>query len=180
MADLGTRIRANLIRSPRRIVVTDDQRAWKGLTLWLLLQNLRKMIRQRSDAERIGVMLPTSGLFPAAVVAAWSEKRTVVPLNYLLSRDDLEYVARDAGLDAIVTVQPMIDLVGGLPDGIDALRVEDVKLGAPPLRRSASSGPDDLAAVLYTSGTSGRRLSEVFLRRQCASVATTVAGVERR
>ena len=156
MADLGTRIRATLLRSPGRTVVTDDQRSWKGLTLWLLSQNLRKMIRRQSDAERIGVMLPTSGLFPAALVAAWAEKRTVVPLNYLLSRDDLEYVARDAGLDAIVTVQPMIDLVGGLPDGIEAIRVEDVKLGVPPLRRSSRSTPDDLAAVLYTSGTSGR------------------------
>ena len=43
MADLGTIIRSKLLRSPRRIVVTDDQRSWKGLTLWLLLQNLRKM-----------------------------------------------------------------------------------------------------------------------------------------
>ncbi|MBB47019.1 MAG: hypothetical protein CMJ33_00320, partial [Phycisphaerae bacterium] len=156
MTDLGTTIRANLLRSPRRVVVTDDQRSWNGLTLWLLAQNLRKMIRDRSSGERIGVMLPTSGLFPAAVVAAWSEGRTVVPLNYLLSRDDLEYVARDAGLDAIVTVQPMIDLVGGLPDDIEAIRVEDVKIGLPPLRRSASPSPDRLAAILYTSGTSGR------------------------
>ena len=156
MADLGTRIRSNLLRSPRRVVVTDDQRAWTGLTLWLLAQNLRKAIRARSRSERIGVMLPTSGLFPAAVVAAWSEHRTVVPLNYLLSRDDLEYVARDAGLDAIVTVQPMLDLVGGMPEGIDAIRVEDIKMGAPPMRRSARPGAETLAAVLYTSGTSGR------------------------
>ena len=39
MTDLGTTIRANLLRSPRRVVVTDDQRSWNGLTLWLLALN---------------------------------------------------------------------------------------------------------------------------------------------
>ena len=81
----------------------------------------------------------------------------MVPLNYLLSRDDLEYVAKDAGLDTIITVDPMLELVGGVPEGTRALRLEDVKLGGlPPLTRGRKMNDDDLAVVLYTSGTSGR------------------------
>ena len=38
-------------------------------------------------------MLPTSGLFPAALLGAWRLGRTVVPLNYLLSPEDLAQAA---------------------------------------------------------------------------------------
>ena len=117
MIDLGTRIRRNLLRSPFRVVAVDDQRSWRGGMMLLLIQHIARRIKQTTDAERIGVMLPTSGLFPAALVAGWSAGRTVVPLNYLLSRDDLDYVAKDAGLDTIITVKPMLDFVGGVPDG---------------------------------------------------------------
>ncbi|MCH2145489.1 MAG: AMP-binding protein [Phycisphaerales bacterium] len=157
MLDLGTRIRRNLIRHPFRTVAIDDQRSWRGGVMLLLIQHIARKIRQTTDAERIGVMLPTSGLFPAAVVAGWSAGRTVVPINYLMSRDDLDHVARDAGLDTIITVDPMLQFVGGLPEGTKALRLEDVKLGGmPPLTRGHRWNADDLAVVLYTSGTSGR------------------------
>ena len=157
MIDLGTRIRRNLLRSPFKVVAVDDQRSWRGGVMLLLIQHLTRLIKQTTDAERIGVMLPTSGLFPAAVVAAWSAGRTVVPLNYLLSRDDLDYVARDAGLDTIISVGPMLDFVGGAPADTKVIRLEDLKLGGiPPMRPGHRWKEDDLAVVLYTSGTSGR------------------------
>ena len=112
MTDLGTRIRRKLLFSPFRTVAIDDQRSWRGIVMWMLVQHIARAIRERTDAPRVGVMLPTSGLFPAALLAAWSAGRTAVPLNYLLSPDDLDYVARDAGLDTIITVGPMIDFVG--------------------------------------------------------------------
>ncbi|MEE2681274.1 MAG: AMP-binding protein [Planctomycetota bacterium] len=156
MKDLGTRIRFNLLRSPLRSVVIDDQRTWRGITMWVLAQHIGKAIRARTDARRIGVMLPTSGLFPASLIAVWGEGRTVVPLNYLLSRDDLAYVAKDAGLDTVITVGQMIDFVGGLPEGLDAIKLEELKLGLPPLRRAQRPAKEDAAVILYTSGTSGR------------------------
>ncbi|MEC9157474.1 MAG: AMP-binding protein [Planctomycetota bacterium] len=156
MKDLGTRIRFNLLRAPLRRVVRDDQRTWRGITMWVLAQHIGRAIRRTTSAERVGIMLPTSGLFPASLIAVWGEGRTAVPLNYLLSRDDLEYVARDAGLDTIITVQPMIDFVGGLPAGLEVLRLEDLSIGFPPLARARRRRPEDTAVILYTSGTSGR------------------------
>ena len=49
-----------------------------------------------------GIMLPTSGLFPVAMMAAWMLGRTIVPLNYLLKADELAYVIGDAELDVVV------------------------------------------------------------------------------
>lgn len=102
-------------------------------------------------------MLPTSGLFPPAVMAVWMLGRTIVPLNYLLSKSDLEYVCADAGLDTCITVGAMQDLVGGLPKGVQAIRLDQMKFGGiPPVRMSKRMRSDDLAVLLYTSGTSGR------------------------
>lgn len=150
-------IQRRLLLRPWRTVVIDDQKSWRAIELQSLAWFLAREIEAKSNSQRLGVMLPTSGLFPAAVMAGWMLGRTVVPLNYLLSKSDLAYVCNDANLDACVTVGPMIDLVGGLPQGVTAIQIDKLKLsGIPPLRRATRRQPDDLAVLLYTSGTSGK------------------------
>lgn len=155
--ELLSAIRRNLLLRPLRPVVIDDFRSWRGVDLMVVSWHLARAIERTSRAERIGVMLPTSGLFPATAIAAWTIGRTLVPINYLLSRSDLEYVARDAGLDAIVTVGPMLDLIGGPIPGLAEIRPDQMRFkGIPPIRLTNPLKRDDLAVVLYTSGTSGR------------------------
>ncbi len=91
------------------------------------------------------------------MMACWSLGRTLVPINYLLSRADLEHVVRDSEIDACVTVGPMLDFMGGLPDGVRAIRIDQMHFkGMPPVSFTNPLKPDDLAVVLYTSGTSGK------------------------
>ncbi|MEY3025908.1 MAG: Long-chain-fatty-acid--CoA ligase [Planctomycetota bacterium] len=150
-------IRRHLLLRPFRPVVVDDFRTWRGVDLMVASWHIARAIERQSDASRIGVMLPTSGLFPAAAIAAWSLGRTLVPLNYLLSRSDLEYVARDSELDALVTVGPMLDMIGGSIPGLADIRLDRMKFtGLPPVRMTNPLRRDDVAVVLYTSGTSGR------------------------
>ncbi len=155
--ELLSSIRRHLLMRPLRAVVVDDFRTWKGIDLMVASWHLARAIEPVSAAPRIGVMLPTSGMFPAAAIACWTLGRTVVPLNYLLSRSDLEYVARDAGLDCLVTVGPMLDLIGGSLPGLKEVRLDRMSFkGLPPIRMTNPLRRDDLAVVLYTSGTSGR------------------------
>jgi long-chain acyl-CoA synthetase len=155
--ELLSAIRRQLLLRPLRTVVTDDFRRWRGIDLMVVAWHLAREIERQSSAKRIGVMLPTSGLFPATAIAAWTLGRTLVPLNYLLSRSDLEYVARDAELDAVVTVGPMLDLVGGSIAGLAEIRPDRMKFkGLPPVRLTNPLQREDVAVVLYTSGTSGR------------------------
>ena len=155
--ELLSAIRRQLLLRPLRTVVTDDFRQWRGIDLMVVAWHLAREIERQSSARRIGVMLPTSGLFPATAIAAWTLGRTLVPLNYLLSRSDLEYVARDAELDAVVTVGPMLDLVGGSIPGLAEIRPDRMKFkGIPPVRLTNPLKREDVAVVLYTSGTSGR------------------------
>jgi long-chain acyl-CoA synthetase len=154
---LAKTILRRLVTSPFRTAVVDDQRTWNGLTLAIAAWHIGAEIKRRTKSARVGLMLPTSGMFPAAAVGAWMKGYGVVPVNYLLKRDDLEYVLKDAEVDAVVTVGPMLDLVGGLPEGINAIRLDQMSFkGLPPVSRSVSLPDDFLAVILYTSGTSAR------------------------
>lgn len=151
------RIVRRLLLPPLRVAVIDDQRAWRGVEIYGAALHLARAIEETTDRPHIGLMLPTSGLTPVAIVATWMLGRTVVPINYLLRSEDRRHVIADAELDAVVTVTPMIEHFGDLPSGVRQIRLDRVSFhGMPPLRRSAPRAEDHLAALLYTSGTSGR------------------------
>jgi len=151
------RIERQLAFHPFKTIVHDDQRAWSGLTMLMAAWHLAGEIERRSDRGAVGIMLPTSGLFPVAVLAGWMTGRVVVPLNYLLSPDDMRHVTADSGIDLLITVQAMLDFVGGLPAGVRTLKFEDVRFkGVPRPRLGPHRADDELACLLYTSGTSAK------------------------
>ncbi len=155
--DLHDRIIHRLRLNPLRKIVIDDFKEWRSLTLRYVASHIAKAIKDTTDRPRVGVMLPTSGLFPAAILAGWRQGRTMIPLNYLLSKEDLAFVIDDAELDTVITVGPMLDFTGPLPEGIKHIRLDRMKFsGLPPRTPRTPMQPDDTAVILYTSGTSGR------------------------
>jgi long-chain acyl-CoA synthetase len=106
-------IQWSLARRALSPVAVDDFRTWTGATTMVASWHLAREVARRSRARNVGILLPTSGMFAPALLGTWMAGRTAVPLNYLLSRGDLEYIAKDAGLDAVIAVGPMIDLIGG-------------------------------------------------------------------
>ncbi|MFO0963142.1 MAG: AMP-binding protein [Phycisphaerales bacterium] len=150
-------IQWSLLRRANAPIAVDDFRTWKGGTMLVAALHMARALEQRSRAENVGLLLPTSGLFPAALLASWLAGRTAVPLNYLLSRSDLEYIAGDAGLDAVLTVGPMLEHIGGSLPGVADIRVDELSYGGvPPLRIGRAPAADRTIVILYTSGTSGR------------------------
>jgi long-chain acyl-CoA synthetase len=145
------------LRSPLSTAVVDDFRSWRRVDILVAAMHMAGAIERRCASDTVGIMLPTSGLFPVAALATWMLGKTPVPLNYLLKRDELKFVIDDCGCDTIVTAQKMLDFVGFEPDVANVLRFEDVRFtGVPDLRLPARFDRDDLAVLLYTSGTSGK------------------------
>lgn len=148
---------ARFLFHPTKIVVIDEQKRWKGIEILLASMRLAEVIEQRSGNSRIGIMLPTSGLFPVAAYASWMLGRTVVPLNYLLKPDDLQHICDDSGIDMVITVSPMLDFLKERPHGVKFILMDKIDFRTfPAVRWPAFNYRDDLAVLLYTSGTSGR------------------------
>lgn len=149
----------NLIARPRRVALIDDDRAWRSVELLVGALYLASEIEARCKTKTVGVMLPTSGAFPLAALAGWILGKTVVPLNYLLKKPELQFVVDDCQTDTIVTAGPMLDYLGFRPHVANTLELDVLRhgfKGMPDLRWPAAASDDDLAVLLYTSGTSGR------------------------
>jgi long-chain acyl-CoA synthetase len=143
--------------NPLRPAVVDDQRTWSRATILAAALMLADEIERRCRTRTVGVMLPTTGLFPVAALAGWITGRVVVPLNYLLKREELQYVIDDCGTDTVITVKPMLEFMGYTPKVGGLLAMEEVDFKrVPEPRWPAMAADDDLGVLLYTSGTSGR------------------------
>lgn len=154
---LQWRILKSCVFRARHTFFIDDRRSWNGITLLVAAYHIAKAIRESSSSKTVGIMLPTSGATPAAILAAWMLGRTVVPLNYLLKPEELQYVIDDCETDILITAKPMLDFLGYQPKCKTVICLEDLSFkGMPELFWPASSKPDDLAVLLYTSGTSGK------------------------
>lgn len=94
----------------------------------------------------------------------------LVPLNYLLRADELEFILKDSGARWIVYEDEFADVVHELKrrdDGLRCVGVDDpgvpglgyeavIHQAASDAEPEADVGPDDLVLLQYTSGTTGR------------------------
>lgn len=164
-----------------KVAVADARLQLTYKRLAALAAVMRDVVIAETPAPRIGILLPASAIFPAALFGTWWAGRVPVPLNFLLAPNELAAIASDAGLDLILSVGPLAKMVGPLP-------VRTLLLDELPLKRKMLLGmlrrapdppamqPSDTAVLLYTSGTSGLpkgvELSVGNLRTNCeASIA---------
>ena len=152
------------LRHPTRTAVTDDQRSYSYAKLVAAACFVAKEVERATDKPRVGIMLPTSGAFPVALMGVWLAKKVPVPLNYLLSQEELAHVVADAGIDVILTAGKMVEHLQStgidataLPNAPRLVKLEELSFkGLPPLRLPPKHRDDELAVLLYTSGTSGK------------------------
>jgi len=148
------------LKHPKRVAVIDDRRTYSYGKLLAGAMFVAREIRRATQARHVGVMLPTSGAFPITLLGSWFARRVPVPLNYLLAKDELQYVIGDSDIDTIITSTQMLEFIGGpevIPEGIKVIELEKVSFkGLPPLCWPPNPSDDELAVLLYTSGTSGK------------------------
>lgn len=145
-------------QSPRKLAVDDGMRSLDYGRLAVFARVLRDIVRHETACPRIGIMLPASSAFPAALFGVLWASRIAVPLNFLLGANEIARIVADAELDLVLATHHFRQLCAKLPARV--LYLEDLPLkrrawlatlrrfpGVPPCE------PHDTAVILYTSGT---------------------------
>lgn len=145
---------------PNLLAVRDRTMTLTYRRLTILASVIRDLVRRNSQAEHIGIMLPSGGAFASSLFGTLWASRVPVPLNFLLAPAELSNVVRDAGLDLILSTHHFDKLASELPARTICLEDQPLKRRAfwATLRRLPALpaiDPDSVAVLLYTSGTSG-------------------------
>ena len=144
--------------------------------------------------ERVGLLLMNSPEFMEAYFALGKIGAVVVPLNWRLVADELEFILKDAGVTRLIYDDEFVDTVADLHSRGDKtdikqwLQVEsegDVAHfaeGYGAFRRAASdvepaieAGEDDMLYIMYTSGTTGLPKGVVHTHGTSIWAALTIA-----
>jgi long-chain acyl-CoA synthetase len=147
--------------------------------------------------ERVVVSMANRPEVSMVYQAVWRAGAIVTPATFLLTPEDLRHVIADSRASAVITTSEFVDKVGRAVAGLDDVRhvisTDGAGDGVIPLSDLEQAEPaaivpradDDLAALLYTGGTTGRAkgvmLSHANLNFAGKAVqgASHVPGVDR-
>lgn len=110
--------------------------------------------------DHVGLWMKNCPEFVIAYFAILSCGGVVVPINNFLKPAEIDYIAENAELKAIVSERSLIEQAGESikreSTSINLLDIGDLLAGERRGFVPVERGHDDLAAIIYTSGTTGR------------------------
>lgn len=182
MADtdtIWTRFEASVGRFPENLAVTDERFRLTYGELRGLALAFGEWLREKGVAGNVGLFLPNGAGFFVAFLGVGVVPATCVPLNLLLTATELEHLIAHAQVETVVTAKPLADrLPRTLPRVVCLEDVVPALLG----RAGGASAPamlpqpGDIAAIIYTSGTSADPKGVMLSHR---NLTANVTGCER-
>jgi long-chain acyl-CoA synthetase len=111
----------------------------------------------------------------AAALAALQMRAVLVPLDAQFTGDTLAHVLRDSGARCVLTDAAHTD---ALPQGVSVLRLDEdiAPVTEPP--EAPPAHPDTVAAILYTSGTTGFPKGVPLTHRNLSFQAETLRAID--
>jgi long-chain acyl-CoA synthetase len=148
---------AHAAQRPEGIAVIDDFGRYSYSRLATAAAGLGMYISFQTQKPHVGILLPACVGFVASFYGTLLARKAVVPINFLLSDREIAHVIADSGIDTVITAPP---LSARLKDsGLNIIDLSELmKMQPPPLTQTPplpTPAPDDLAVLMYTSGTSG-------------------------
>jgi long-chain acyl-CoA synthetase len=168
----------SLVFEGREITNVDQQRAANGLA-----NALRR--RGIGPGDRVAVMLLNCPEVLQSYAAILKVGGVIVPVIFLLSPEEVRHILADSGTRILVTVPELaakaegwagqVVLVGGAAPG--AIAWDELLAPEPDTFETVERADDDLAALLYTSGTTGRPKGVALSHANLASNARSAASL---
>jgi long-chain acyl-CoA synthetase len=111
--------------------------------------------------DRVVVFMANSPEVGIVYHAIWRAGAVATPVIFLISRPELSHILADSDAVAVITSPELVDVATGALEGRPVPVVVVGEDGLGELERHEESSivdrsPDDLAALLYTGGTTGR------------------------
>ncbi len=171
--NLATPLRESAQHHAKRTALVLGDRSYSYAELHDAVQRFAGAIRALGiePGTHVALLLPNVPEFTIAYFAAHYAGCAVVPLNVLLTADDIAYHLDDSDAVALVTVAPLVAqaqaamsrvatcrhlIVTGPTAPSGALSFDALLADAAPVTQTAATNADDPAVILYTSGTTGR------------------------
>jgi long-chain acyl-CoA synthetase len=186
MTSLATLLTESAAQHPDRPAVRLDDRALTYAELDDASARLAALLVDRGvrPGDAVGLMLPNTIEFAIAYYAILRAGAVVVPMNPLLKAREVAYYLSDscAGLLFATAASASHTGAGANAAGAEVIDV-DADLTAllaayEPVPASVPRADDDVAVLLYTSGTTGQpkgaELTHANLRHNAAMTATTL------
>ncbi|MEU2672270.1 long-chain fatty acid--CoA ligase [Streptomyces sp. NPDC007164] len=145
-------------KHPDRVAVIDSGNRISYRELWAGALRCAGALRASGvrPGDRVAVLLPNSADFLYVYYGALAAGASVVPVHGLLVAEEVAYVLRHSGSVALISGGPMWPVAeeGARAAGVRA--VCGLPEGGEPLTAPEPAAPEDVAVILYTSGTTGR------------------------
>ncbi|HEV2114945.1 MAG TPA: AMP-binding protein [Terriglobales bacterium] len=147
---------------------------------------LARVLQERgvSAGERVAVVLPNSPDLTASFQAIWTVGAVVVPVIPMWTPAEIAHVLRHSGATAVLTMPRLAPVVREAGEGVETLKHRLVfgQADVPGMQNLASltndgswvetpvdRAPEDLAMVLYTSGTTAKPKGVVITHANLAA-----------
>ena len=109
-----------------------------------------------TPGDRVGILLPNGTDFVAAYFGALRAGLVAMPINTSCTASEIAHQLSDSGAAVVVTESALADRTEGVRT-VDVAGDEWAELlASDPLSGDVGRGGEDLAVLLYTSGTTGR------------------------
>ena len=168
---LGNWLYQRALRTPLRSALTFEGTTWTYAQLQDHVDRLAAVLRALGvcQGDRVGFLGLNQPAFLETLFAAARLGAIFVPLNFRLSGAELTYIVGDAGVHTLIVDaphQPVIDPIRNDLPCRHFLSADRPSEGWPalaalmethaPIRAGAPMVEDDVAIIMYTSGTTGR------------------------
>lgn len=168
---IGNWFARRTFQTPDRPALTFEGVTWSFAEMQGRIDRLAAALRGAGvcRGDRVGFLGFNQPAYFELLFAAARLGAIFVPLNFRLTGPELDYIINDAGLHTLVADgphRPVIDGIraslccrlylsaDGAADGWQPLG--DFAAGATPLPSGEPADDDDIAVIMYTSGTTGR------------------------